>query len=48
MGTSQKKKKKMERLAIRFRRSEAMLWAQAVKSLRRKAAILKNQANGQY
>lgn len=46
MGASQKKK--MERQAINFRRSESMLWAQAVKSLRRKATILKAQANGQY
>ena len=46
MGASQKKR--MERQAIHFRRSEPMLYAQAVKSLRRKASILKNQANGQY
>lgn len=46
MGTSQKKK--MERLAIRFRRSETMLWARVAKAIHKRASILKSQANGQY
>jgi hypothetical protein len=46
MGTSQKKK--MERLAIRFRRSETMLWARVAMAIHRRASILKNQSNGQY
>ena len=46
MGTSQKKK--MERLAIRFRRSETMLWARVAMAIHKRALILKSQANGQY
>lgn len=46
MGASQKKK--MERQAIRFRRSETMLWARIAMAIHRKASILKNQSNGQY
>ena len=46
MGTSQKKK--MERLALRFRRSETMLWARVAMAIHKKALTLKSQANGQY
>lgn len=46
MGTSQKKK--MERLAIRFRRSETMLWARIAMAIHKRALTLKSQANGQY
>ena len=46
MGASQKKK--MERLAIRFRRSETMLWARVAMAIHKRASILKNQSNGQY
>jgi hypothetical protein len=46
MGTSQKKK--MERLAIRFRRSETMLWARVARAIHKRAATLKIKENGQY
>lgn len=46
MGASQKKK--LERLAIRFRRSETMLWAPVAKAIHKRALTLKSQANGQY
>ena len=46
MGASQKKK--MERQAIHFRRSETMLWTRVAMAIHKKALTLKNQANGQY
>lgn len=46
MGASQKKK--MERQAIHFRRSETMLWARVAMAIRKKALTLKDKANGQY
>lgn len=46
MGASQKKK--MERLAIHFRRSEKKIWARVAMAIHTKALILKSQANGQY
>lgn len=46
MGASQKKR--MERQAIHFRRSETMLWARVAMAIHKKALALKSQANGQY
>lgn len=46
MGASQKKK--MDRQAIRFRRSETMLWARVAMAIHKRALTLKSQANGQY
>ena len=46
MGAGQKKR--MERQAIHFRRSETMLWARVAAVIHKKALALKSQANGQY
>ena len=46
MGASQKKR--MERQALHFRRSERMLWARIATAIHKKALALKSQANGQY
>lgn len=44
MGASQKKR--MERQAIHFRRSETMLWAHIAMAIHKRAATLKIKANG--
>lgn len=46
MGKSQKKK--MECLAIRFRRSEPALWSRVAMAIHKRALTIKSQANGQY
>ena len=45
MGTSQKKR--LEVLALRFRRSETMTWARIAMAIHKRALTLKSQANGQ-